>query len=397
MTQPKQQDNQFSGTRYAGADHVLVAFGTRPEVIKLATIIHTLRERHPDVRVTVCATGQHRDMMISACNAFEIKPDLDLQLMQAGQHPTDLLGRLLIGLRGVLEEYRPGVVVVQGDTMTVTAGALAAYLQRIPVAHVEAGLRTSDKFAPFPEEINRRVTGVIADLHFVPTSSSRDNLLRENTPADQIHLTGNTVIDALLWMRQRVAGKPLPDAVAPRAPRLILVTAHRRESFGEPFRQLCWALRRIAERFEDVELIYPVHLNPNVQAPVREILGDVPRVRLLEPVDYATLVALLDRSTLVLTDSGGIQEEAPALGKPVLVLREKTERPEAVACGAARLVGTDADRIVTAATELLTDPRAHARMAQRVSPYGDGLASRRIAEILVTGKASLPAFAGGAA
>lgn len=378
--------------RYPGASHVMVVFGTRPEVIKLATIVHTLREKHPTARLTVCATGQHREMMNSACQAFEITPDLDLQIMQPGQTPTEVLGRLLLGLRGVLEEYKPDVVVVQGDTMTVMATALAGYLQRIPVAHVEAGLRTSDKFSPFPEEINRRVTGVVADLHFVPTPSARENLLRENTPQQQIHLTGNTVIDALYWMRSRVKNRALAPELQPRAARTILVTAHRRESFGEPFRNLCLALRQIAERFPDVELIYPVHLNPNVQQPVREILGDVPRVRLIEPVDYASLVALLDRATLVLTDSGGIQEEAPALGKPVLVLREKTERPEAVECGAAELVGTDTVRIVDATTELLTNPAAYAAMAQCVSPYGDGRASERICDILVHGRTTIPEF-----
>jgi UDP-N-acetylglucosamine 2-epimerase (non-hydrolysing) len=374
------------------APHVMIAFGTRPEVIKMATVVHTLRSRHPQARVTVCATGQHREMMHAACNAFDLKPDLDLQIMQPGQTPTEVLGRLLLSLNNVFAEYKPDVVAVQGDTMTVMAAALAGYLHRVRVAHVEAGLRTSDKFAPFPEEVNRRVTGVVADQHFVPTAASRENLLRENTPADQIFLTGNTVIDALYWMREKVKDRPFPAALAPRAPRLILVTAHRRESFGEPFRNLCLALRQIAERFPDVELIYPVHLNPNVQQPVREILGNVPRVRLIEPVDYADLVAFLNRATLVLTDSGGIQEEAPALGKPVLVLREKTERPEAVQCGAARLVGTDVDRIVNAATELLTDPSAYAKMSQSVSPYGDGRASERIADLLVLGRTDIPEF-----
>ena len=351
----------------------MLVFGTRPEVIKLAPVAHRLRAAHPECRVTLLSTGQHRDMLDSACAALDLKPDHALAVMQPGQHPTELLGRLLIGLRGAIAQFRPDVIVVQGDTLSVTAGAVAGYLDQVRVAHVEAGLRT-------------------ADDHFVPTPAARDNLLRENTPAESIHVTGNTVIDALYWMRQRVATRAPRPELAARAPRMILVTAHRRESFGAPFRDLCHALRRIAERFDDVELIYPVHLNPNVRAPVQEILAAAPRVRLIEPVDYADLVTLLDRATLVLTDSGGLQEEAPALGKPVLVLREKTERPEAVAAGVARLVGTDPDAIVAAATELLTDPAAYARMARGASPYGDGRAAARICEILVHGRATLPPF-----
>jgi UDP-N-acetylglucosamine 2-epimerase len=274
------------------------------------------------------------------------------------------------------------------------AAALAAFAARAKVAHVEAGLRTGNKHAPFPEEINRRVTSVVADYHFAPTQQASEHLTKEGIPSEQVFLTGNTVVDALYWMRDRVAGRPLPEEIAPCAQRLILVTAHRRESFGEPFRQLCLALRDVAERFEDVELIYPVHLNPNVREPVNAILGKSPRVRLIEPQPPDRFVALLDRAYLVITDSGGIQEEAPALGKPVLVLREVTERPEAVAAGVVKLVGTDRDRIVREASTLLTDAGAYAAMARPTCVYGDGQAAQRIVEVITTGRMQTPAFRG---
>ncbi len=366
--------------------HILVVFGTRPEVIKLAPVIFALRDRPEQCRVTLCATGQHRALLDTALADFELEPDLDLELMRPEQHPGDLLGHLLLGLRSTFTELKPDVVVVQGDTATVLAGALAGFLCDCRVAHVEAGLRTRDKRAPFPEEVNRRVAGVVADYHFVPTVRARDNLLEERVDARSIYLTGNTIVDALHWMRERVGQRRLPDELDPGDRRLVLVTAHRRESFGKPFRELCEALRELAERHDDVQLLYPVHLNPNVQRPVREILDGCERVRLVEPLDYADLVAVLARSYLVLTDSGGIQEEAPALGKPTLVLREKTERPEAVAAGVVRLVGTSRERIVSEASRLLSDPRAYQAMARPIDVYGDGRAAARISEVLIDGR-----------
>lgn len=371
---------------------VLAVFGTRPEVIKLAPVIHELHRRDDAVELRLCATGQHREMLEQTLAAFELHPDVDLRVMQAGQHPTDLLSRLLAALRPVLDELRPDVLLVQGDTTTVLAGALAGYLQGVRVGHVEAGLRTHDKRAPFPEEINRRVAGVVADDHFAPTAQARANLLAEGVDPQRIFLTGNTIVDALHWMRARVTDRLLPPALDPGAARLVLVTAHRRESFGPPFRELCAALRDIAARHTDVCLIYPVHLNPRVRGTVHEVLAGCPRVRLVDPLDYASFVALLVRAHLVLTDSGGIQEEAPALGKPVLVLREKTERPEAVAAGVVRLVGTDRARIVAEADALLTDAAAYAAMARPTCIYGDGRAAARIGEVIVTGQMSTPPF-----
>ena len=372
----------------------MLVFGTRPEVIKLAPLVHAYRARPADVALTLCATGQHRQMLAATLAAFDLRADLDLDLMAAGQQPTDFLGRLLLALRPVLEEIRPDMVAVQGDTATVMGAALATFLYGARVAHVEAGLRTRDKRAPFPEEVNRRVTGVVADYHFAPTEAARQNLLREGVDPATVFVTGNTVIDALRWMQQHVAGRALPAELDPGGRRLILVTAHRRESFGQPFRELCFALRDIAERFDDTCLIYPVHLNPNVQKPVHEILDGCPRVRLVEPVDYASFVALLARAYLVITDSGGIQEEAPALGKPVLVLRDKTERPEAISAGVVKLVGTHRARIVAEAGRLLSDPGAYAAMARVVDVYGDGLAATRIAEVTVDGAMRTPPFVG---
>lgn len=373
---------------------ILLIVGTRPEAIKLAPLVHTLRGFAKEAETVVCATGQHREMLRNTLAAFDLQADIDLDLMQTAQHPTDLLGRLLLALRPVIENARPDVVVVQGDTTSVMAGALAGFMSEVAVAHVEAGLRTQDKRAPFPEEVNRRVTGVVADYHFAPTARSRANLLGEGVPASSIYLTGNTVVDALRWMEARVSSEPLPPTLHPGEKRLILVTAHRRESFGQPFRELCLALRELAERFEDVELVYPVHLNPRVQEPVREILGDCARVRLVEPLGYREFVGLLSRATLVLTDSGGVQEEAPALGKPVLVLREKTERPEAVEAGVVKLVGTSRERIVREAQRLLMDANAYRTMARRSDLYGDGRASQRIAEVLLRGEMLTQGFGG---
>ncbi len=366
--------------------HIVAVLGTRPEAIKLAPVICALRSRPAAARVTVCATGQHREMLDQTLGAFDLSPEIDLGLMQPKQHPTELLGRLLLKLRGVLAELRPDVLLVQGDTTSVMAAALAGYLDHVRVAHVEAGLRTCDKRAPFPEEVHRRVAGVVADDHFAPTPDARENLLREGVASERIFVTGNTVVDALESMRRRVAGRPLPPELDPSGRRLVLVTAHRRESFGAPLRRLCAALVELARRFDDALLLYPVHLNPRVRGPVRDLLSGMQNIRLVEPVDYATFVALLLRAELILTDSGGIQEEAPALGKPVLVLREKTERPEAVAAGVVRLVGTDPERIVAEASRLLSDPVAYRRMARRVCVYGDGRAAERICQVLLSGR-----------
>jgi UDP-N-acetylglucosamine 2-epimerase (non-hydrolysing) len=372
--------------------HILVVLGTRPEVIKLAPVVFALRAEPERARVTLCATGQHRDMAATALRAFELRADYDLDIMRAEQHTGDLLGRLLLSLRPLVDELEPDVVVVQGDTTTVMAGALTGFLCGAAVAHVEAGLRTRDKRAPFPEEVNRRVAGVVADYHFAPTARAREHLLSESVPEEKIFLTGNTIVEALHWMRAKVVEHELPARLTGDGKRLVLVTAHRRESFGPPFRELCYALREIAARFDDVQLVYPVHLNPNVQRPVREILGDCPRVTLAEPLAYTDFVALLDRAHLVLTDSGGIQEEATVLGTPTLVLREKTERPEALAAGVVRLVGTDRERIVAEAARLLSNPAAYQAMARPVQVYGDGRAAQRICEVLLDGRMRTPPF-----
>lgn len=361
---------------------IAVFLGTRPEAIKLAPVIMALKQRNADV--TVCSTGQHRQMLDAALGSFQLKPDRDLQVMTEKQNLTDLLGKLLLAIRPVLHEIAPDVIVVQGDTATVMAASLAGFLENIQVAHVEAGLRTGDRRLPFPEEINRRVTGLVADYHFVPTRRARQALLDEGTAPSSLYLTGNTVVDALYWMRDRMPSNTLPD-LAELPGRCVLVTAHRRESFGQPFRELCLALRDLAEKFSDIALIFPVHLNPNVRQPVHEILADHPRIRLIEPVDYPAMVRLMLQAHLILTDSGGIQEEAPALGKPVLVLREKTERPEAVAAGAVMLVGTQRERIVRQASRLLEDEQAYAKMARVTQVYGDGQAADRIADVLLSG------------
>lgn len=371
--------------------HVMVVLGTRPEVIKLAPVVHALRESGDAARVTVCSTGQHREMLQSALSAFDLEADVELSTMREAQHPADAVARIITAVRGVIEDRQPDVVVVQGDTGTVMGASIAAYLCRVSVAHVEAGLRTGDKWAPFPEEINRRVAGVIADEHFAPTAKARDALLSEGVAPAHVHLTGNTVIDALRWMSERVGSRPAPAGLD-LSGRLVLVTAHRRESFGEPFRQLCLALRDIAGRFEDVRLVYPVHLNPNVREPVNEILGKTRRVQLVDPLDYAAFVQLMNRAHLIITDSGGVQEEAPSLGKPTLVMRDKTERPEAVATGVVKLVGTNRETIVREASRLLADPEAYRRMARVVNVYGDGMAARRIAEVLTGVEASTREF-----
>jgi UDP-N-acetylglucosamine 2-epimerase (non-hydrolysing) len=349
----------------------------------------------------LCVTGQHRQMLDQALALFELVPDHDLDVMSAGQDLFDVTARVLLGMRGVLRAERPDVVLVHGDTTSCFAAALAAFYERIEVAHVEAGLRSGDLDAPFPEELNRVVADRVTRWHFAPTELARRNLLAEGRDPSRIAVTGNTVIDALLWTRGRVAGRRATDfaqALGERAAeridgwrgRIVLVTGHRRESFGRPFEELCSAIAACARRHQDWLFVYPVHPNPNVQQPARRLLGASSNVLLAPPLEYEPFVWLMDRCDLVLTDSGGVQEEAPALGKPVLVTREVTERPEAIEAGTARLVGTDASRITRALEELLGDPRAYAAMAGASNPYGDGRASERIADVLARRAAQRP-------
>jgi UDP-N-acetylglucosamine 2-epimerase (non-hydrolysing) len=363
---------------------VLTVFGTRPEAVKLGPVIRELA-RYPE-RITsrVCVTAQHRDMLDQVLHIYGIRPDYDLDVMQDNQTPTQVAAAVLTGLEPVLLEERPDWVLVQGDTTTVAAAALGAFYARVRVGHVEAGLRTRDRWQPFPEEINRRIAGVIADRHFAPTAGSRDNLLREDVPAESILVTGNTGIDALRWITAQPEGAEVRELLGESEARVILVTAHRRENFGEPLKHICLALRDLAERYAGaVRVIYPVHRNPNVWGPVHELLGDVPDITLRPPLDYLPNLQLMKRAYLVITDSGGIQEEATGLGVPALVLREVTERPEGVATGALRLVGTDRARIVAEATRLLDDRTDYERMANAENPFGDGHAAERIVASLL--------------
>ncbi|MFN3990787.1 MAG: non-hydrolyzing UDP-N-acetylglucosamine 2-epimerase [Erythrobacter sp.] len=371
---------------HSSRQRILVTFGTRPEAIKMFPVVAALRESGRfDVRVAV--TAQHRDMLDAVLALAGITPDIDLDLMQAGQSLDDLGARIITRFGAALDAEQPDRVLVHGDTLTTMMASLACYFRRIPVGHIEAGLRSGDIYAPWPEEVNRKVTGVIADLHFAPTETAAAALRAENVPDSAIHITGNTVIDALLAARAQVAANP---ALAPvisalrerfRGKRIIAVTAHRRENFGDAMRAIAAALTQLAAR-EDVAIIYPLHPNPHVTQVMRPALGHHPNIALIEPLDYLNFVAMMESATLMLTDSGGIQEEAPALGKPVLVMRETTERPEGVAAGTARLVGADAARIVAEASRLLDDASAYEAMARAHNPYGDGTASRRIAAIL---------------
>ncbi len=364
-------------------NRVLFVFGTRPEAIKLCPLIRELRRRD-ECSVRVCVTAQHRGLLDQVLAAFQVVPDRDLDLMRPGQTLAALTARILEALDPVLVEEAPDLVLVQGDTTTTVAAALTAFYRRIPVGHVEAGLRTGDPGQPFPEELNRVLTGRLAQLHFAPTAGSAANLAAEGVPRDRIHITGNTGIDAVLYVRDALASGALPSCDWPwldASRRLVLVTSHRRESFGAGFERTLRALARIAE-LPDVEVVYPVHPNPEVVKPARRLLGSRERVHLIEPLPYVPFVDLMRRAWLLLTDSGGIQEEAPSLGKPVLVLRDKTERPEAVAAGTVKLVGTDEDRIVGEVSHLLTDPAAYAQMTRVHNPYGDGQASQRIADLV---------------
>jgi len=365
---------------------ILLVFGTRPEAIKLAPVVRELRRHPAQFRTRICVTAQHREMLDQVLTLFGIRTHHDLNIMQRGQSLEDVTSRVLLGMKEVLAAERPDMMLVQGDTTTVMAAALAAFYAGVPVGHVEAGLRTWNKRSPFPEEINRVIATHLCDLHFAPTAQSRDNLLREGIPADRIIVTGNTVIDALFHVRANVLRSRKKFERTFRgidfSRRIILVTGHRRENFGEGFQSICRALRAIALRHSDVAVVYPVHLNPNVQAPVRSMLGALPNVHLLDPLPYLPFVFLENASFLILTDSGGVQEEAPSLGKPVLVMRNHTERPEAVRAGTVRLVGTSERKIVREVERLLADRRAYAAMSKAHNPYGDGRASGRIVRAL---------------
>ena len=369
--------------------HIIVIFGTRPEAVKMAPVIRALKNRPESFKTTICITAQHREMLDQVLDAFKISPDIDLDLMRHNQSLAELTARIFKNLDPVLKKMQPDWLLIQGDTTTVMSAALLGYYNQIKIGHVEAGLRTHDKWQPFPEEINRRIAGVVTDLHFAPTENNQKNLMREGVPKEIIKITGNPVIDAL----HIIKNLPLPAeakellkraGVSSGEKKLILVTAHRRENFGQPIRNICAALRQLAESYRDeATLIYPVHLNPNIQKPVYETLSDVPNIILLPPLDYLPLVHLMKHANLILTDSGGIQEEAPSFGIPTLVLRERTERQEGVISGTLKLVGTAIETILSQAINLLDNPEAYAEMAGATNPYGDGHAAERIVNALL--------------
>ncbi len=369
---------------------VLVTFGTRPEAIKLAPVILEM-QRRADIRPVVCVTGQHRQMLDQVLTLFDIKPDYDMKVMETNQRLSDLTARVVQSFTAVMDEAKPDWVLVQGDTTSAMAASLAAFYQKVPVGHVEAGLRTGNRYSPFPEEINRRLVSVVTTYHFAPTVTARDALLREGTDPATVFLTGNTIVDAVRWITTR-AGVRAQGLVAP-GNRLLLVTAHRRENFGEPLRNICHGLKALVQYHHDVEIVYPVHLNPNVQGPVREILGNVERVHLLDPLPYDEFASLLAQAYLILTDSGGVQEEATALGKPVLVMRQETERPEAVTAGNAKVIGTDKDTVVAEAGRLLDRPDIRDGMAIPHDVFGDGQAARRIVDALMEKASARPGAA----
>jgi UDP-N-acetylglucosamine 2-epimerase (non-hydrolysing) len=369
--------------------NTLCVFGTRPEAIKMAPLIKELEAQHT-ICNKICVTEQHQQMLESVLNLFEIKPDFNLRVMTANQDLSSLTSKILLGLAEVFKQYKPDFVLVHGDTTTTLAASLSAYYHRIPVVHIEAGLRTGDMTSPWPEEANRKLAGALAVVHFAPTPCSRDNLLREGVAPESIYVTGNTVIDALNGMVNKieqdlVLSHKLSSEFSFLSPerRFILVTGHRRENFGEGFERICQALAETAVLFPHIDIVYPVHLNPHVQQPVKSLLGHIPNIHLIEPVDYLPFVYLMKSAYIILTDSGGIQEEAPSLGKPVLVMRDITERPEAVASGTVKLVGTDIEKIVGNITLLVTNNELYQQMSCAQNPYGDGKASERIAEVIV--------------
>jgi len=376
---------------------LMLIFGTRPEAIKMAPVISRLKTDAKNIKPVVCVTAQHREMLDQVLGIFDITPDYDLDIMKPSQDLFSITANTLIALKNVLMKERPDMVLVQGDTTTAFIAGLAAYYLKIPVGHVEAGLRTYNKYSPFPEEINRRLLSALVDIHFAPTALARANLLKENVPDSKIVVTGNTVVDALLTikrMQQKEGKKKLwqeyfrrswdltvPDEDPDK--KLILVTGHRRENFGKSFREICFALKKIASMRKDIVIVYPVHLNPNVQSPVKAILGGVDSIHLIKPLEYESFIYLMDHAYLVLTDSGGIQEEAPSLGKPVLVMRDTTERPEGVKSGAVKLVGTNKKIIVNNVRKLLDDKILYRKMSKVINPYGDGKAAGRIVKALV--------------
>ncbi len=363
---------------------VMAVFGTRPEAIKMAPVVQALRSSN-ELSTVVAVTAQHREMLDQVLDIFGIIPDYDLNIMQEGQSLSQITIRTLSGLEEVLEKEKPDLILVHGDTSTTFAGALCGFYHRVQVGHVEAGLRTRDKYSPYPEEMNRRLAGCLSDIHFAPLATHKDNLVREGTPCDSIHITGNTVIDALL----DIAGMPFEFTLPELASidylnrKVVLVTAHRRENLGEPLRRICRAIKRLVETRPDIEVVWPVHMNPAVRDDVFQILSDMPRIRLLDPVDYQTMVGLMSRCYLVLTDSGGLQEEAPSLDKPVLVLRDVTERPEGVDAGTLAVVGTDEERIITFTQRLLDDANEYRKMSEAPNPYGDGQAALRIRDAIL--------------
>jgi len=369
---------------------ILIVFGTRPEAIKMALLIKEF-QKHAEFEVKVCVTAQHRQMLDQVLEFFEIKPDFDLNLMKQAQDLYDVTSGVLLGMRGIFERYKPDIVFVHGDTTTTSAVSLAAFYQKIDVAHVEAGLRTHDIYSPFPEEINRQITGLIAKYHFAPTAGAKDNLLKEGKSAESIVVSGNTVIDALFWTIDKIErDAALRDKILSSINfkfhlshrKFILVTGHRRENFGEGFINICEALREIAADNAGVDIVYPVHLNPNVQKPVKEILSGLPNIFLMDPLEYDAFVYLMSKAYMIITDSGGIQEEAPSLCKPVLVTRNRTERPEGIEAGCVRLVGTKRENIVKEAQKLLNLKDEYDKMSQSISPYGDGKACGRILDFL---------------
>ena len=378
---------------------ILLVFGTRPEAIKMAPLVKKLQEMPEEFQTVVCVTGQHREMLDQVLRLFDITPEYDLNIMKPNQDLYDITSRILLGMRDVLKEVQPDIVLVHGDTTTSMAAALAAFYQQIPVGHVEAGLRTGNIYSPWPEEMNRLITGRITTHHFSPTPLAKENLLREHVDEHKIIVTGNTVIDALQMVVKRLAeDKVLANEVATKidqmgydvqrlegSRRMVLITGHRRENFGEGFLNICHAIKHLAEQYKDVDFVYPMHLNPNVRKPVLEILGDkAENVFLIEPLDYLPFVYMMQHSTLILTDSGGVQEEAPGLGKPVLVMRDTTERPEAVEAGTVLLVGTNREKIEQGVSMLLEDADCYRRMSEAVNPYGDGKACERIIEYLAS-------------
>lgn len=371
---------------------VLLVFGTRPEAIKMAPLVKEFQKYSKDFDTKVCVTAQHREMLDQVLEMFEIKPDYDLNIMKSGQDLFDVTANVLLGLKNVLRDFKPDIVLVHGDTTTTSTSALAAFYEKIKVGHVEAGLRTGDIYSPWPEEANRQITGVLANYHFAPTQTSKENLIKENKDEKTIVITGNTVIDGLFLALDKIENnQELKNKILENINgqyklsedrKIILVTGHRRENFGEGFINICEALKTVANQNPNIDIVYPVHLNPNVQKPVRELLSNVPNVHLIEPLQYESFIYMMNRSYFIITDSGGVQEEAPSLGKPVLVMRETTERPEAVKAGTVKLVGTNKDKIVKEAQKLLDDKVAYEKMSKAHNPYGDGKACEKIVEFI---------------